>query len=707
MIRTILRSTFCLLFLSAIVATSTLAQVTVEFPAISGSPGQTVNVPVSLQNVPGSGFNNYQFDVVTSSGALVFNRAIRAGTLTPSNWLWNDGQNSNSRVLAAGSSNQVVTQSGVVVYLEFEIVSVEEGVTVELQNFRLKLGVENVAFAPAVPTSGLNASNSPVATDDAYGVAEGATLTVSAASGVLANDSDDDGDPLTATVGTVPTHGSLTLNADGSFEYEHDGSETLSDTFTYSVSDGSTIDVGTVTITVTPVNDPPVFTMEVDDQSIDEGDLFSGQFAATDPEGSAITFSLVQGPSGAAINATSGAIAYLATAGSAGTYTITVQASDGAAFATSSFELTVRNVEQYGATLSGIHQPIVVATSATGTISALYDEASNVLVIEGAFTDLGSFLASAQLMMGTTSEAGTGVFNLAASLGSGGTSGSFPAASNTFDLDTATLPGGISAEMVVTALRAGNLFVNLRTLDKLEGELRGQLLMAANAAPSTVEVSAPSSVTVSGDPASEAFTVAWTPGSDPDGDDTKLVLDASGDVLFDTFLSATDVSVTTGSTISFTVADAAQMFDEISGAAPGSIPVGGNEIVYFRLRHTDGAAISTSNPAGVVLTRGMVTGTRDIEIPNNFVLRGNYPNPFNPSTTISFDLPEPAEVQVDVLDLLGRTMISVPMQNMSAGANHSIPVDAGELTSGIYMYRVIARGSSQTWVRSGTMTLIK
>ena len=64
-------------------------------------------------------------------------------------------------------------------------------------------------------------------------------------------------------------------------------------------------------------------------------------------------------------------------------------------------------------------------------------------------------------------------------------------------------------------------------------------------------------------------------------------------------------------------------------------------------------------------------------------------------------------MQVDVLDLLGRSMMSIPSQSMSAGVNRTVSIDAADLTSGIYMYRVLVRGASNTWVKSGTMTLIK
>lgn len=703
---------FTLLFLLGLSASAVRAQVQVTFPSISGSAGQTVSVPVSLSGVgTTSGFNSFSFDVASSSSAVVFVGGEKAGSIIPANWTFASRSvangDANNRVAAFGSSSAKITGDGVLVVLRFRIDAIEAGVTVQLTNLKLQLGADNLAFTPAVPTTGLNASSSPVATDDSYSVDEGATLTVSALNGVLANDTDADGDALTATIGTAPSNGTVTLNADGSFTYIHSGSETVSDSFTYSVSDGSTTDAGTVSITVNPVNDPPTFSVVMTDQTVDEGDLVSGQFTATDPEGGAVTYSVTAGPTGAAINASSGAFAYLATAGSAGVYTVTVQASDGTATATASFQLTIRNVEQYATVLSGIHQPVVNTSAASGSVEVTYDAASHELVLSGSFSALGSFMASAQLMMGTSSQAGTGVFNLTASLSGSGTSGSFAAASNTFDLDVALLPAGVTATMVEDALRSGELFVNVRTLDRLDGEVRGQLLPSTNNAPTSVAISAPSAVTVTGEPSSQAFAISWTPGSDPDGNATKLVLDASSDILFGSFLSVADVSVTTGSTVSVSVADAAALHDALSGASPGSIPVGTTEVVYYRLRHTDGAVVTIGNPVGIVLTRGTVTNTEDASLPSEFVLKGNYPNPFNPTTTISFDLPETADVQVDVMDLLGRTMIFVPSQNLGAGVNRSIAIDASELTSGIYMYRVLVRGVSQTWVKSGTMTLIK
>ncbi len=76
----------------------------------------------------------------------------------------------------------------------------------------------------------------PVAVNDSYDVNQGATLTVGAP-GVLGNDSDPEGLPITAVLGAGPAHGTLTLNANGSFTYAPAGSFSGTDSFTYTAHD--------------------------------------------------------------------------------------------------------------------------------------------------------------------------------------------------------------------------------------------------------------------------------------------------------------------------------------------------------------------------------------------------------------------------------------------------------------------------------------
>jgi VCBS repeat-containing protein len=96
----------------------------------------------------------------------------------------------------------------------------------------------------------------PVAVANTYEVETGSTLTVDAASGVLANDSDADGDPLTAQlVGETTPYGTLTLNPDGSFVYTPNAGYVGADHFVYQAFDGQDVSIPVmVTINVNALN---------------------------------------------------------------------------------------------------------------------------------------------------------------------------------------------------------------------------------------------------------------------------------------------------------------------------------------------------------------------------------------------------------------------------------------------------------------------
>ncbi len=115
--------------------------------------------------------------------------------------------------------------------------------------------------------------------------------------------------------------------------------------------------------------------------------------------------------------------------------------------------------------------------------------------------------------------------------------------------------------------------------------------------------------------------------------------------------------------------------------------------------------VATQN--GQVSNAVHVSNEDEGRIPTDFELRGNYPNPFNPTTSVQFDLPEAALVAIRVVDLLGREVMTVPSQMYQAGALQRVEIDASSLASGMYVYQVQARGVSSTYVKSATMTLIK
>ncbi len=114
----------------------------------------------------------------------------------------------------------------------------------------------------------------PVANPDSFNINEDTTLTI-AAPGVLGNDNDPNGDPITAVKQSDPSHGTVTLNSNGGFTYIPALNYFGSDSFTYKAYDGSLYsNLATVTITVNAVNDPPVVT-NIPDQTIAEGSSFT------------------------------------------------------------------------------------------------------------------------------------------------------------------------------------------------------------------------------------------------------------------------------------------------------------------------------------------------------------------------------------------------------------------------------------------------
>jgi hypothetical protein len=72
----------------------------------------------------------------------------------------------------------------------------------------------------------------------------------------------------------------------------------------------------------------------------------------------------------------------------------------------------------------------------------------------------------------------------------------------------------------------------------------------------------------------------------------------------------------------------------------------------------------------------------------NFKLQQNYPNPFNQDTKIAFSLPEASTVTLTVYNILGQVVEVLMDYDMQPG-HHSVAWNAGDLSSGIYFYRIV------------------
>ena len=90
------------------------------------------------------------------------------------------------------------------------------------------------------------------------------------------------------------------------------------------------------------------------------------------------------------------------------------------------------------------------------------------------------------------------------------------------------------------------------------------------------------------------------------------------------------------------------------------------------------------------------------DLPTELVLAQNYPNPFNPTSRIDYQLPEASHVRLSVFDLLGREVAVLVNESMNAGS-HFVNIDASNLSSGVYIYRLQAGGQ----VITRKMTLVK
>ncbi len=304
--------------------------------AYTVSDGQLTSEPATVQINVEPGNNTApvaQNDSYTVASAQPLNVDVNAGVLA------NDTDTEGDRLSATIVDNPVsggysFTSDGSFTYTPLDGFSGTDSFTYTVSDGQLTSEPATVQINVEAPPAGSNTA--PVVQDDSYTVAANQPLQVAVDAGVLANDTDAEGNTLNATIADAPDSGSLTFTGDGSFTYTPLEGFNGTDSFTYTVRDGtSTSEPATVQINVgTLTNTAPV--AQNDSYTTDIGeplnvDVNSGVLANdTDAEGNRLSATVVENPKNGSYTFTSdGSFTYTPLEGFNGTDSFTYTVSDG------------------------------------------------------------------------------------------------------------------------------------------------------------------------------------------------------------------------------------------------------------------------------------------------------------------------------------------------------------------------------------------
>ena len=389
------------------------------------------------------------------------------------------------------------------------------------------------------------------------------------------------------------------------------------------------------------------------------------------------------------------------------TFPITQEQAD--AFALSGYYVNVHSVDRPAGEVRGQAIPLArrtleawlvganevgpVATTATGGVIAILD--ATTLTAAGGFAGLLSdFNTSigAHLHLAAAGANGPVVFPLVTVPGADNRSGTFAASSNVFTLTSAQ----------AAAFAAGGYYVNVHSVDRPSGEVRGQLLAAPNLSPNAATITAPASgatVVIQGD-GSTPFVATWT-GTDPNANPLAYTWQLARDAAFTDVVLASATGAAARFETTFGAVDALL-------ASLGVMP-GQSASLFHRAVARDGSFGTPGTAVPITLQRGVVTvdGEDDAATAGAFAVSRNAPNPFSGSTALTLSLPEAATVTVDVFDVLGRRTLRVDAGALPAGAAQTVRLDGSSLAAGVYVYRVRADGAGRDYTATGRMVRSK
>jgi len=157
-----------------------------------------------------------------------------------------------------------------------------------------------------------------------------------------------------------------------------------------------------------------------------------------------------------------------------------------------------------------------------------------------------------------------------------------------------------------------------------------------------------------------------------DGTCLTLKYDSSGNKIWETTFSIAPTAIDQGEFIAV---------DDSGCVYVGGSSVGSSGLDFLAIKYRQDFGSDVTEPS--------------VAIPSNYALAHNYPNPFNPRTTIRYSIPISQFVSLKVHDLLGNEVITL-VQSVQQAGSHLAEFNAGSLSSGVYFYRITTGNFTET-----------
>jgi|GEM_PF-3067960 len=213
-----------------------------------------------------------------------------------------------------------------------------------------------------------------------------------------------------------------------------------------------------------------------------------------------------------------------------------------------------------------------------------------------------------------------------------------------------------------------------------------------NRSPSKAVVQTPALVTIGGTTSASATNTtvdfSWMASTDAEGDPLVYKWQLSDKADFSNLLFDIEAGTSTSVKLTF-----AQLNDKLKAAFGKSW---NNLTLYQRVLTADGVnAVTIGDAVSAKFVHGLLIANEGEALPTETALIGNYPNPFNPSTEIQYQLSALGNVKLSVYDLHGRE-VKVLVNHVQAAGKYSASFDAAGLSSGAYLYRLEVGNFVQT-----------